>query len=35
MEDGRIIEECRPQDLVDSPRNERTKQFLSMVAEGS
>ena len=35
MEDGRIIEEVRPQDLVDSPRNERTKQFLSMVAEGS
>jgi polar amino acid transport system ATP-binding protein len=35
MEDGRIIEEGRPQDLVDSPRNERTKQFLSMVAEGS
>jgi polar amino acid transport system ATP-binding protein len=35
MEDGRIIEEGRPQDLMDSPRNERTKQFLSMVAEGS
>ena len=31
MEDGRIIEEGRPEDLVDSPRNERTKQFLKMV----
>jgi len=33
MEDGRIIEEGRPQDLVDSPRNVRTKQFLSMVTD--
>jgi polar amino acid transport system ATP-binding protein len=31
MEDGRIIEEGRPQDLMASPRNERTKQFLRMV----
>jgi polar amino acid transport system ATP-binding protein len=35
MEDGRIIEEGRPQDLMDSPRNERTKQFLNLVAEGA
>jgi polar amino acid transport system ATP-binding protein len=33
MEDGRIIEEGRPEDLVDSPRNERTKRFLSMVTD--
>jgi polar amino acid transport system ATP-binding protein len=31
MEDGRFIEEGRPKDLVASPRNERTKQFLRMV----
>jgi polar amino acid transport system ATP-binding protein len=31
MEDGRIIEEGRPDDLLDSPRHERTKQFLHMV----
>jgi polar amino acid transport system ATP-binding protein len=35
MEDGRIIEEGRPQELMDSPRNERTKQFLNLVAEGA
>jgi polar amino acid transport system ATP-binding protein len=35
MEDGRIVEEGRPQDLMDSPRNERTRRFLSLVAEGS
>ena len=33
MEDGRIIEEGRPQDLVDNPRNVRTKQFLSIVTD--
>ena len=33
MEDGRIIEEGRPEELVTSPRNERTKQFLRMVSD--
>jgi polar amino acid transport system ATP-binding protein len=33
MEDGRIIEEGRPEELVTSPRNERTKQFLRMVTD--
>jgi polar amino acid transport system ATP-binding protein len=33
MEDGRIIEEGRPDELTASPRNERTKQFLRMVTE--
>jgi polar amino acid transport system ATP-binding protein len=33
MEDGRIIEEGRPEDMVDSPRHERTKRFLSMVLD--
>jgi ABC-type polar amino acid transport system ATPase subunit len=31
MEEGRIIEEGRPEDVMDSPRNERTRSFLSMV----
>lgn len=31
MEDGRIIEEGRPEAIMGSPRNERTKQFLNMV----
>jgi polar amino acid transport system ATP-binding protein len=33
MEDGRIIEEGRPEELVRSPCNERTKQFLRMVSD--
>jgi ABC-type polar amino acid transport system ATPase subunit len=33
MEAGRIIEEGRPQDMMDSPRNERTKRFLHMVLD--
>jgi polar amino acid transport system ATP-binding protein len=31
MEDGRIVEESRPRDLMDNPRNERTRSFLRMV----
>jgi ABC-type polar amino acid transport system ATPase subunit len=33
MEEGRIIEEGRPQDMVDSPRHERTRRFLSTVLD--
>ena len=33
MEEGRIIEEGRPQDMVDSPRHERTKRFLNLVQD--
>jgi polar amino acid transport system ATP-binding protein len=33
MEAGRIIEEGRPQDMMDSPRNERTRRFLYMVLD--
>ena len=35
MEDGRIIEEGRPEELVDSPKHERTRKFLHMVAGGT
>jgi polar amino acid transport system ATP-binding protein len=31
MEDGRVVEESRPGDLMDNPRNERTRSFLRMV----
>jgi polar amino acid transport system ATP-binding protein len=34
MEDGRIIEEGRPEELVDSPRHERTRKFMHMVTGG-
>jgi polar amino acid transport system ATP-binding protein len=33
MEDGRIIEEGRPEEMVDSTRHERTRRFLNMVRE--
>jgi polar amino acid transport system ATP-binding protein len=33
MEDGRIIEEGRPDEMMDSPRHERTRRFLNMVRE--
>jgi ABC-type polar amino acid transport system ATPase subunit len=31
MEDGMIVEEGRPAELVDSPKHERTRRFLRMV----
>jgi len=31
MEEGRIIEEGRPEELMGNPRNERTRSFLRMV----
>jgi polar amino acid transport system ATP-binding protein len=31
MEDGMIVEEGRPAEMVDSPRHERTRRFLRMV----
>jgi polar amino acid transport system ATP-binding protein len=31
MEDGMIVEEWRPAELVDSPKHERTRRFLRMV----
>lgn len=31
MDDGRIIEEGRPEDVFDRPQNERTKAFLSKI----
>jgi ABC-type polar amino acid transport system ATPase subunit len=31
MEEGRIIEEGRPEELMGNPRNERTRNFLRMV----
>jgi ABC-type polar amino acid transport system ATPase subunit len=31
MENGMIVEEGRPDELVNSPKHERTKRFLSMV----
>ncbi len=33
MEEGRIVEEGRPEDVIASPRHERTKRFLNMVQE--
>ena len=35
MEDGRIVEEGRPDELVDSPRHERTRRFMHLVAGGA
>lgn len=31
MADGRIVEEGKPQDIFDNPKNERTKEFLSKI----
>jgi len=31
MEEGRIIEEGRPEELMGNPRNERTRSFPRMV----
>jgi ABC-type polar amino acid transport system ATPase subunit len=34
MENGLIVEEGRPADIVDSPKHERTRRFLTLVSEG-
>ena len=31
MDDGRIIEEAKPEDLFERPKEERTRQFLSKI----
>lgn len=31
MDGGRIIEEGRPEDIFDQPKEERTKQFLARI----
>jgi ABC-type polar amino acid transport system ATPase subunit len=31
MDEGRIVEEGTPSDMFDSPKNERTAQFLSKI----
>jgi polar amino acid transport system ATP-binding protein len=33
MDEGRIIEEGRPADVLERPSEERTKQFLGVVLE--
>ncbi len=33
MDEGRVIEEGRPADVLDSPREERTKRFLGLVLD--
>jgi ABC-type polar amino acid transport system ATPase subunit len=33
LDDGRIVEQGRPADVLDSPREERTKRFLGLVLE--
>jgi ABC-type polar amino acid transport system ATPase subunit len=33
MDDGRIVEEGKPADVLDNPQQERTKQFLGLVLE--
>jgi ABC-type polar amino acid transport system ATPase subunit len=33
MDDGLIVEEGPPQQVLDHPQHERTQRFLSMVAE--
>jgi ABC-type polar amino acid transport system ATPase subunit len=33
MDEGRIVEEGRPADVLENPREERTKRFLGLVLE--
>ena len=33
MDDGVVVEEGPPDQVIDSPREERTKQFLGLVLE--
>ncbi len=33
MDSGNIVEEGSPQEVIDNPKNERTKQFLNVIKE--
>ena len=34
MDEGRILEQGTPQEVLENPREERTKQFLSRFTQG-
>jgi ABC-type polar amino acid transport system ATPase subunit len=34
MDEGRIVEDAAPKDLLERPRNPRTQQFLSSILHG-
>ena len=34
MDDGLIVEQGAPHDVIDNPKEERTKQFLSRYTQG-
>ena len=34
MDEGQIVEEGRPEEIFEAPREERTKKFLQTVREG-
>jgi polar amino acid transport system permease protein len=34
MDDGQVVEQGSPQEVIDAPRHERTRRFLRMVGQG-